>query len=100
MDEDERIRLKSFFLLSAKSMLYACNLRKRKLPIHHPMNTSKFSGMGIHQQDADCCLISAKMEEELSELPDEETKEYLETMGVADSGVSSLIKSTYGLLGL
>ena len=40
------------------------------------------------------------MEEELSELPDDETKEYLETMGVADSGVSSLIKSTYDLLGL
>ena len=45
-------------------------------------------------------MISAKMEEELSELPDNEAMEYLEAMGVADSGVSSLIKSTYDLLGL
>ena len=101
MDEDERIRLKSFFLLSAKSMLYACNLKEEE--IADPSSNEhlqNFQEWAADQQDADCCLISAKMEEELSELPDDETKEYLETMGVADSGVSSLIKSTYDLLGL
>ena len=40
------------------------------------------------------------MEEELSELADEDAKEYLEAMGVADSGVTSLIQATYDLLGL
>ena len=101
MDDDERVRLKSFFLLSAKSMLYACNLKEEE--IADPSSNehlSKFQEWAASQQDADCCVISAKMEEELSELPDDEAKEYLEAMGVADSGVSSLIKSTYDLLGL
>ena len=40
------------------------------------------------------------MEEELSELEDPDAKEYLEAMGVEDSGVSSLIRATYKLLGL
>ena len=40
------------------------------------------------------------MEEELSELSDEDAKEYLEAMGVEDSGVTSLIEASYELLGL
>ena len=40
------------------------------------------------------------MEEELSDLSDEDAKEYLEAMGVEDSGVTSLIRASYQLLGL
>ena len=40
------------------------------------------------------------MEEELSDLADEDAKEYLEAMGVEDSGVTSLIRASYKLLGL
>ena len=40
------------------------------------------------------------MEEELAELSDDDAKEYLESMGVVDSGVTSLINATYDLLGL
>ena len=101
MDEDERIRLKSFFLLSAKPMLYACNLKEEE--IADPSNNnhfSKFEEWASTQQDTNCCAVSAKMEEELSELTDEDAKEYLQAMDVADSGVSTLIKSTYDLLGL
>ena len=59
-----------------------------------------FQEWASRQQDANCCVISAKMEEELSELSEEDSKEYLESMGVADSGVTSLINATYDLLGL
>ena len=67
-------------------MLYACNLKEEE--IADPSSNehlTKFQEWAASQQDADCCVISAKMEEELSELPDEEAKEYLEAMGVADS---------------
>lgn len=101
LDEDEKERLKAFFLLSSKSMLYACNLKEEE--ISDPSSNqhlAKFRQWASTQQDADCCIISAKMEEELSELPEEEAMEYLDAMGVQDSGVSALIKSTYDLLGL
>ena len=101
MDEDERERMKGFFLLSGKPMLYACNLKEEEIakPSSNP-NLQPFREWADGQQDAKCCVISAKMEEELSELSDEDALEYLEAMGVADSGVSSLIKATYDLLGL
>jgi GTP-binding protein YchF len=101
MDEDERVRMKSFFLLSAKSMLYACNLKEEEIadPTGN-VHLAAFQKWAATQQDANCCIISAKMEEELSELADDDAREYLEAMGVDDSGVSSLIKASYDLLGL
>ena len=101
MDEDEKERMKGFFLLSGKPMLYACNLKEEEIanPSSNP-NLQPFREWADGQQDANCCVISAKMEEELSELSDEDALEYLDAMGVADSGVSSLIKATYDLLGL
>ena len=82
-------------------MLYACNLKEDE--IADPSSNARFTEFrewAAAQQDAACCAISAKMEEELSELADEDAKEYLEAMGVADSGVTSLIQATYDLLGL
>jgi ribosome-binding ATPase YchF (GTP1/OBG family) len=45
-------------------------------------------------------VISARIEEELSELEPEEAREYLNDIGVEDSGVSDLIRAVYHLLGL
>ena len=101
MDEEEKERLKTFHLLSSKPMLYACNLKEDE--IADPTSNERFVAFrewAASQQDAACCAISAKMEEELSELTDDEALEYLEAMGVEDSGVTSLIQGTYELLGL
>ena len=101
MDEDERERMKLFCLLSSKPMLYACNLKEEEVadPQSNP-NLAAFQEWASKQQDANCCVISAKMEEELSELAEEAALEYLEAMGVDDSGVASLIRGSYDLLGL
>jgi len=101
MDDDEVARLKSFCLLTAKPMLYACNVKEEEVadPNGNP-NASKLREWAASQQDAGSCVISAKMEEELSELEDSEITEYLESMGVSDSGVTGLIQATYDLLGL
>ena len=101
LDEDDGVRLKSFCLLSAKPMLYACNLKEEEIadPASNPL-LQPFQEWAARQQDAHCCVISAKMEEELAELSDEDTKEYLDAMGVEDSGVTSLIEASYELLGL
>ena len=45
-------------------------------------------------------VISSKIEEEISELDDEEKAEYLETLGITESGLDKLIKASYDLLGL
>jgi len=45
-------------------------------------------------------VISAQIESELVDLPEEEAKEYLAGLGVSESGVGSLIRAVYHLLGL
>ncbi len=101
MDDDEVARLKSFCLLTAKPMLYACNIKEEEVAdASGNPNASKLREWAASQQDAGSCVISAKMEEELCELEDSEITEYLESMGVSDSGVGGLIQATYDLLGL
>ena len=45
-------------------------------------------------------IVSAQVESELVEIPDEEKADYLEALGVEEGGLQSLIKATYELLGL
>lgn len=101
MDEEEHNRLQSFCLLSAKPMLYACNVKEDGLAdFSGNPHVTNLRNWAAEQQDADSCVISAKMEEELAELPADDVAEYLEAIGVSDSGVSTLIQSSYDLLGL
>ena len=105
LSESERKLLKSFFLLSDKKSIFACNVSEEELaeavrqPDAHPY-VSAVRRYVAERHHAEAVVISARIEEELSELPAEESREYLQALGVEDSGVSALIKAVYHLLGL
>ncbi len=103
---DEELKLvKSFFLLSSKPCIYACNVSENDLatasndPDKHPL-VSKVREYVSHAHSASAVVISANIESELIDLDPEEAKQYLDDLGVKDSGVSQLIKGAYALLGL
>ncbi|CAN5362835.1 redox-regulated ATPase YchF [soil metagenome] len=102
---EERHVLSDFCLLTNKRTIFACNVSEEELsaarqdPDAHPL-VSKVKAYAQSAHGAEAVVISARIEEELSELPEEEAKEYLDAMGVSDSGVSDLIRSVYHLLGL
>ena len=52
------------------------------------------------QEHAEVVVISAKVEAEIAELPEEEAKEYLEMEGLTEAGLNRLIKAGFKLLGL
>ena len=52
------------------------------------------------KEGAEVITVSAKVESELSELEEEEKKEFLKELGIEESGLDQLIKATYSLLGL
>ena len=52
------------------------------------------------KENTTAVTICAKVESELAELELEEKEEFLQELGIKESGLSSLIKSTYSLLGL
>lgn len=101
LSDDELIRLKTFNLLSSKPILYACNVAEEDLAnAEANPYVAKVTQYAREHHGAGSCVISAKLEADLSELPVEEAKEFLKNYGVEDSGVSQLIRGTYDLLGL
>ena len=105
LSDDERKLLHSFFLLSNKKSIFACNVSEDELaeavknPDSHPYVSAVRKYVAEHH-NAEAIVISARIEEELSELPQEEAVLFLNDLGVEDSGVSDLIRAVYHLLGL
>lgn len=99
--EDEAKLMKFFQLLTAKPVLYACNVAESDLAhaesIAYVQQVAAF--VRAHH-DAAYVPISARIEAELIDLPPEEARAFLKDLGVEDSGVSALIRATYALLGL
>ncbi|MBT5902533.1 MAG: redox-regulated ATPase YchF [Opitutaceae bacterium] len=101
VDDSEEKILKLFQLLSAKPVLFACNVAEDDLADAeaNPFVQKVAEFVRTHH-DAAYVPISAKIEFELIDLSPEEAGEFLQDLGVNDSGVSQLIKGTYALLGL
>ena len=105
LNEEEQRLLKTFFLLSGKPCIYACNVAESELalatqnPDKHPL-VSKVREYVAHAHSASAVVISANIESELIDLSPEDAQAYLADIGVKDSGVSRLIRSVYDLLGL
>lgn len=103
--EEEKQVLREFFLLTAKPTIFACNVSEEDLsgaledPDAHPL-VARVRAYAAESHDAEAVVISARIEEEMVELDAAEAQEYLEALGISDSGVSSLIQSVYHLLGL
>ncbi len=99
--EEEVALMKFFQLLTAKPVLFACNVAESDLATaeQNPF-VRKVADYVAHHHDAAYVPISAKIESELIDLPAEEAQAFLKDLGVDDSGVSALIKASYALLGL
>lgn len=96
---DELSILKPFNLLTIKPIIYMANIKEDDLL----ENDNKYveSVRNYAKLDnAEVIVICAKIESELSQLDEEEKKEFLRELGVTDSGLDKLIKATYKLLGL
>ena len=101
LSDDEKAVARRFFLLTMKPMLFACNVAEGALATAedspHVRAVRAFAKTHL---GTEAVVVSAAIEAELAELPDDEAREYLSHLGVSDSGVSSLIRAAYHLLGL
>ncbi len=98
---EELERMKQFFLLTTKPVIFACNVREDDLDdtAGNPFVQAVEKYVQEHH-DAASCVICSKLEEELSEMDPADADDFLKELGVDDSGVSQLIRATYDLLGL
>jgi GTP-binding protein YchF len=99
--DDEKAMMKLLQLLTAKPVLFACNVAESDLATAEQNKfVQQVAEFVRTHHDAAYVPISAKIEAELIDLPPEEAKAFLKDLGVDDSGVSSLIRGAYALLGL
>ncbi len=114
-DEEKRVA-KEFFLLTNKPTIFACNVSEADLAAVSAMMAAGDSApaptlpAAVHVQAVQkyaaahfatgAVVISAQIESELVDLPEAEAQEYLTGLGVQSSGVGSLIRAVYHLLGL
>ena len=98
MTKEEQQMAQSFFLLTTKPILYAANIAQEEIG-KDSENVKKLTALA--EKDGDQVLtISARIEEELTQLEPEERKLFLGEYGLTESGLDRLVKASYRLLGL
>ncbi|WP_414897388.1 redox-regulated ATPase YchF [Rhodovulum sp. YEN HP10] len=85
-------------LLTSKPVLYVCNVSEEEAATGNAL--SKAVAEMAEAQGAASVVISAKIEEEISQLDPEEAEVFLGELGLEEAGLDRLIKAGYGLLGL
>lgn len=101
LSEEEKALTKSFFLLTSKPTLFACNVAEDDLATANENRFVQQVRAYVKQHhDTSAVVVSAEIEAELAMLPPEDRQEYLASLGVTDTGASNLIREAYDLLGL
>lgn len=98
--EDEVKVLKELSLLSIKPALYAVNIGEEQLVAANGTDLAGHFASLISVKPESVVIISAKVEAELADLNPLEQNEYLNTLGLKESGLERLIKAAYQKLGL
>ena len=98
---EEKVVAKSFFLLTDKPTIFACNVKESDLATadQNPFVQKVREYVKTHLA-CEAVVISAQIESDLIDLSEAEAKEFLKELGVSESGVGALIRGTYHLLGL
>ena len=97
-DEDEQSYLKDMLLLSSKPILYAANISEDAVGGPEPEYVKEVRAFA-DQEGAEVVVISARIEEEIAMLEEDERKAFLEDLGIDQSGLDKMIQACYKLLG-
>ena len=100
-DEEEQAFVASLDLLTWKPVIFAANVGEDDLADDgasnpHVQAVRKFAA----ENDSEVFVVCAQIEEEISELDDDEKKMFLDDLGLKESGLDKLIAASYRLLGL
>jgi len=98
-EEQQRI-VKGLHLLTSKPMLYVANVSEDEVADPDANENVQTVKEYAAKENAEVIVVCAKIEEEISELDQDEKEMFLEDLGIQESGLDKLIKASYSLLGL
>ena len=98
--EEEREFTHDLNLLSAKPVLYVANINEDEVadPSENPHIQVVREIAAAEKSES--LAVSAEIEAEIAMLEDDERSEFLQDLGLSESGLDKIIKSSYSLLGL
>ncbi len=99
LDENEEAYIKSFNLLTNKPIIYVANVSEDDLLTKDNKYVDMVKEYALKDK-AQVVTICAKVESDLSDMQDDEKKEFLNELGIEESGINKLINASYDLLGL
>ena len=100
-DEDMQAWYAGYNLLTAKSTIYAANVAEDDLADDGASNAHVAAVRELAAaENSEVFVICAQIEQEISELEDDEKAMFLEDLGLKESGLEKLVKASYSLLGL
>ena len=100
MTEDEAKFIKTLDLLSNKPIIYAANVSEDEAGSTEDNDLVKQVREFAATEGSDVVVVCAKIEEEISQLDEEEKAMFLEELGIEESGLDKLVKASYHLLNL
>lgn len=98
-DDDELLILKNFSLITLKPIIYAANVNEEDAIV----GTNQYVELVrnyAEKENSGVITLCAKLESELAELEESDKITFMESIGLANSGLDKLIYATYDLLGL
>ena len=98
LTDDERVAADELFLLTTKPVIYVANIAEDEIGNEPPTVARLYEQAA--KEGAGALTVCAKVEEELSELSDEEKAAFIEGLGIGQSGLDKLVQESYSLLGL
>ncbi len=100
LSNEEKKVLKPYQLLTAKELFLVGNIGESELQNYKSNGYYQKMKAKADELQCDTLVLCAKIEQEISELDEEESREYLKELGEDKSGLEKLIIEGYGLLGL
>jgi GTP-binding protein YchF len=98
--DEEAPAYRGFNLLTAKPVLYAANVGEDEITTGNRHVDALRTAIERDRENAEVVTFSAKVEAELAELAPEDRQEFLDSLGVRESGLDRLAHAAYHLLGL
>ena len=99
-NEEEQPIVKDLYLLTSKPFIYIANVSEGQLSDAENDENVKKVIEYAKKENSEVIPLCVKIEEELSTLDENDKKEMLEALGLPESGLDTLVKKSYNLLGL
>ncbi|MGN0796242.1 MAG: redox-regulated ATPase YchF [Christensenellales bacterium] len=97
-NEDEKEILKTMFLLTAKPVIYAANVSEDEVSKENAyvLKVKEYAA----NEGSEVIVLSAKLEEDMADMSDDEKQMFFEELGIEKSGLDKLVTACYKLLNL